>query len=78
MLASSHQVIAITHLPQIAGIADSNYSVEKITTGQRVTSSIKKLSEEEKLKEVAKLISGENITEASINGARELIKASGQ
>lgn len=72
-LASSHQIIAITHLPQIAGIADFNYSVEKNTNGQRVSSSIKKLNKEEKIKEVAKLISGENITEASIKGAKELM-----
>ncbi len=72
-LASSHQVIAITHLPQIAGIADFNYSVQKITNGQRVSSSIRKLNGDEKIKEVAKLISGENITEASINGAKELM-----
>ncbi|HSD64365.1 MAG TPA: DNA repair protein RecN, partial [Ignavibacteriaceae bacterium] len=72
-LASSHQVIAITHLPQIAGTADSNYAVEKKTMGERVISSIKKLNEEEKIREIAKLISGENITETSINSAKELM-----
>jgi len=72
-LASSHQVIAITHLPQIAGLADNNYAVEKITSDKRVTSSIRKLNRDEKIKEVAKLMSGENITEASLKGARELM-----
>jgi DNA repair protein RecN (Recombination protein N) len=72
-LASSHQIIAITHLPQIAGIADFNYTVEKSSKGERVTSSIRMLNKDEKIKEVAKLISGENITEASINGAKELM-----
>ncbi len=72
-IASSHQVIAITHLPQIAGLGNSNYVVEKGTSDNRVTSSIRKLNEDEKIKEVAKLMSGENITEASLKGARELM-----
>ncbi|HEY6906288.1 MAG TPA: DNA repair protein RecN, partial [Ignavibacteriaceae bacterium] len=72
-LASSHQVIAITHLPQIAGSADFHYAVEKKTLDKRVTSSIRRLDQDEKIKEVAKLMSGENITEASLKGARELM-----
>lgn len=72
-LASSHQVIAITHLPQIAGKADFNYAVEKKSIGERVISSIKILNEEEKIREIAKMLSGENITETSLNSAKELI-----
>jgi len=72
-LSSAHQVIAITHLPQIASVADHNYSVEKAAVDNRVTSSIRVLDEEEKIEEVAKLISGEIITDASIKGARELM-----
>jgi DNA repair protein RecN (Recombination protein N) len=72
-LASAHQVIAITHLPQRAGLADNSYVVEKGAADKRVTSSIRRLDEKEKIKEVAKLMSGENITEASLKGARELM-----
>jgi DNA repair protein RecN (Recombination protein N) len=72
-LASHHQVIAITHLPQISGLADHHYAVEKIETNKRVISKIKKLNNDERVKEVAKLMSGENITEASIKGAKELL-----
>lgn len=72
-LASFHQIIAITHLPQIAGLSDYHYAVEKKKSGERVVSSIKMLSKEEQVNEVAKLISGEKITEAALNGARELI-----
>ena len=72
-LSSAHQVIAITHLPQITGIGDHNFTVEKLTSGSRVTSSIRKLTQDEKIREVAKLMSGENITEASLKGARELM-----
>jgi DNA repair protein RecN (Recombination protein N) len=73
LLASHHQVIAITHLPQISGLADHHYAVEKIETDKRAVSRIKKLNNEERIKEIAKLMSGENITEASIKGAKELM-----
>jgi DNA repair protein RecN (Recombination protein N) len=72
-LASHHQLIAITHLPQISGLADHHYAVEKIEANKRVISRIRKLNTEERIQEVAKLMSGENITETSINGAKELM-----
>ncbi|MCX6149162.1 MAG: DNA repair protein RecN [Ignavibacteriales bacterium] len=72
-LASFHQIIAITHLPQIAGLADHHYGVEKIQNEERVTSSIRKLSKEERVREVAKLLSGEEITTASLKSAKELM-----
>ncbi|MDR3666163.1 MAG: DNA repair protein RecN [Ignavibacteriaceae bacterium] len=74
-LANFYQVISITHLPQIAGLADHHFIVEKKTNDGRVVSSIKKLTENERVKEVAKLMSGENVTEASLEGARELINS---
>lgn len=72
-LASIHQIIAITHLPQIAGFSDYHFAVEKRKSGDRVVSSIKILKQEERVSEVAKLMSGEKITEAALNGARELM-----
>jgi DNA repair protein RecN (Recombination protein N) len=72
-LASFHQIISITHLPQIAAMADHHFSVEKIQKGNRVTSCIVKLKDDERIREVAKLLSGENITETSLNSAKELI-----
>jgi len=73
LLAFRHQVIAITHLPQISALADQHYTVEKNEINKRVTSRIRKLNITERIKEVAKLMSGENITEASIKGAKELM-----
>jgi DNA repair protein RecN (Recombination protein N) len=73
-LSEYYQVISITHLPQIAGLADEHFIVEKKTIDQRVVSSIKHLNENERIREVAKLMSGENITEASLKGARELMQ----
>lgn len=72
-LASFHQIISITHLPQIAGLADSHYAVEKKKTGERVVSSIRKITSHERIKEVAKLLSGENISQAALESAKELI-----
>jgi DNA repair protein RecN (Recombination protein N) len=72
-LAGYHQIIAITHLPQISGFADQHFAVEKKQVEGRVVSSIKKLSMDERVNEVAKLLSGETITEASLKSARELM-----
>ncbi|HVN47694.1 MAG TPA: DNA repair protein RecN [Bacteroidota bacterium] len=72
-LSEFHQIISITHLPQIAGFADHHFAVQKLENKQRTTSSIKKLDEEEHVREVARLLSGEEVTEASLSGARELI-----
>lgn len=73
-LASYHQIIAITHLPQIAALANTHYAVEKNVVNDRVISVVRKLSEDERLKEVAKLLSGEEITETGLMTAKELIE----
>lgn len=72
-LASFHQIISITHLPQIAGMADTHFAVEKKQVDNRAVSSIKKLSDDERIIEVAKLISGEELSKASIESAKQLI-----
>jgi DNA repair protein RecN (Recombination protein N) len=73
-LASFHQIIAITHLPQIAAFSDHHYTVEKKTIDDRVISSIRQLDDRGKVIEVAKLLSGEKVTDSSIKSARELIE----
>jgi DNA repair protein RecN (Recombination protein N) len=72
-LSAFHQVISITHLPQIASLADHHFSIEKIAQNGRVISSIKKLPQSERITEIARLLSGEKITDASLKSARELI-----
>jgi DNA repair protein RecN (Recombination protein N) len=72
-LSAYHQVISITHLPQIASLAEHHFSIEKLTQNDRVVSSIKKLPESERITEIACLLSGEKITQASLKSARELI-----
>jgi DNA repair protein RecN (Recombination protein N) len=73
-LSKVHQIIAITHLPQIAGLADVHFVVEKFEDNKRATTSIRKLTTEERVKEVAKLMSGAEVTEAGLAGAKELMR----
>ncbi len=72
-LSQFHQIIAITHLPQIAGLADAHAVVEKIEEGKRTFTRLRKLDIEERVEEVAKLMSGAEVTEAGLEGARELM-----
>lgn len=72
-LSNYHQIIAITHLPQIAALAKVHYAVEKHQIENRVISNVRKLGELERLNEVAKLLSGEVVTETSISTAKELM-----
>ena len=72
-IASRHQVVAITHLPQIAALGDENLFVSKAEDKQRTHTSIKQLSETEKIREIAQMISGNEITEVSLKYASDLI-----
>lgn len=74
-LAKYHQIIAITHLPQIAAFAEHHFAVEKIQTDGRAISNIKHLFYEERVFEIAKLISGEQVTETSLESAKQLINS---
>jgi DNA repair protein RecN (Recombination protein N) len=72
-LSNFHQVIAITHLPQIAGLADEHFTVFKEVAGSRTNTMLRKLALDERIREVAKLMSGAEITAAGMDGARELM-----
>jgi DNA repair protein RecN (Recombination protein N) len=71
------QIIAITHQPQIASQAHKHYRVQKVENGERTTTRIEPLSEEEHIREVASLMSGEQITDSALMSARELIERGG-
>ncbi len=73
-LSSFHQVIAITHLPQIAALADAHYVVTKREDGGRARTTLRKLDLEERVREVAKLMSGAEVTESGLRSAKELMK----
>jgi len=74
-LARYHQIIAITHLPQIAAMADVHFQVRKEISKERTMSVVAKLSHEEHQREVARLLSGAEVTDASLKSAQELIAA---
>ena len=67
------QLIAITHLPQVAARAQQHYKVEKSINGDRTASTVRRLNPDEHVVEVARLMSGDKITEAAINNAKSLI-----
>ncbi|MEO8210695.1 MAG: DNA repair protein RecN [bacterium] len=73
-LSKTHQIICITHLPQIAAMSDRHFHVSKKEINNQTIADIKKLSDKEKTIEVAKLISGEKVTESATKSALELIK----
>ncbi len=72
-LSKLHQVIAITHLPQIASLADTHYVVEKVEDGKRSATVLRKLTLDERIFQVAKLMSGTDVTESTLKSAKELI-----
>ena len=75
-IAENHQIICITHLPQIAAFGAHNYRISKSSDSSMTYTVIEPLSDEEKVMEIAKLLGGANITETTMRSARELIEAS--
>lgn len=73
-MASDCQVLCITHLPQIAALGHWHYRVSKQETSNGTTSHIKLLTEEERVLEIANMLSGEQLTDAAINNAKSLLK----
>jgi DNA repair protein RecN (Recombination protein N) len=69
------QVIAITHLPQVAVKGNNHYKVYKVTTGQHTASKIKLLNEKERIEEIAKMLSGEKLSAAALENAKALMQA---
>ena len=67
-----HQLICITHLPQIAAMADTHFQIEKSVVEERSVTRIRKLEEEDSIKELARMLGGASITETVLNNAREM------
>lgn len=75
-LSKHHQIICITHLPQIAAFGDHHYKIDKETEGDITRTIVYPLSQEEKIKEIARLLGGINITEITLKSAEELLSLS--
>lgn len=71
-IARDRQVLAITHLPQIAAMADTHYAITKELSDSAAITKIEALSEEESVLELARLIGGEKITENTLKSSREM------
>lgn len=74
-MSAEMQVITITHLPQIAGKGAQHYSVFKDDTGLQTQTHIRRLNEEERLVELAQMLSGKNVTDAALQNAQELLRS---
>ncbi len=74
-LSKFHQIVAITHLPQIAALGATHLAVEKGEQNKRTVTRLRKLDGDERVREVAKLLSGAEVTDAGLNSARELMRA---
>ena len=72
-LSRSHQIICITHLPQIAAMADAHYRIAKQAVNQKTETGITRLPQEEVVEELARMLGGETITDTVRENARELL-----
>lgn len=73
-MAQNCQVLCITHLPQIAAMGTNHYKVYKTNSPEGTSSHIIRLTKDERIKEIANMLSGEVITEAAINNAKSLLR----
>ena len=74
MGSHDRQVISITHLPQIAALGSTHYKVSKKETAQGTTTGMTMLTADERVREIAQMLSGSDVSEAAIQNARELLK----
>jgi len=72
ILGGEHQVICITHLPQIAAMADNHFLIEKNVKEDKTTTTIREIKEEESIRELARLLGSEEITQTALSNAKEL------
>ena len=73
LMSNNMQVIAITHLPQIAGKGSNHYKVYKEEINGVTTTNLKQLSSEERIKEIAEMLSGKDISDSALTHAKELL-----
>jgi DNA repair protein RecN (Recombination protein N) len=73
-ISSKHQVISISHLPQIAALADSHYLIHKGMSNNKSITTITRLTDEERVMEMARILGGVNVTETTMNHAREMLE----
>lgn len=75
-ISKNHQVICISHLPQISALGDSHFLIEKINNLERTQICVKKLNYEERVEEISRLIAGVNVTDTTKQHAQEMLEMS--
>jgi DNA repair protein RecN (Recombination protein N) len=78
LLSKSHQVLCVTHLPQIAGFADHHYYVEKTEVKGRTAAAVRELTGEARTREIGRMLSGEKLTQEALRHAEKLIEMCGR
>ena len=73
-LGRGHQVLCVTHLPQIASFADRHYLLEKDDSGGSTRLAVKHLDQPERIREVARMLSGARLTDIALQNARQMLK----
>jgi DNA repair protein RecN (Recombination protein N) len=74
-LAAHHQVLCVTHQPQVAALADAHFVVEKEMSGERTTVQVVKLNKNARVEELARMLTGATVTDSARRHAKELLKA---
>jgi DNA repair protein RecN (Recombination protein N) len=72
VLRKRHQVICITHLPQIAAMADAHYGIEKTVSNEKTHTTVRRLEQQESIAEIGRLLGTDQLTEAVLQNAREM------
>lgn len=73
-LARERQVLVVTHLPQIAALSDLHFNVQKESVSSRAVTLVKRLNRGEKVREIARMLAGEKVTDLSIKHAEEMVR----
>ncbi len=75
-ISRDHQIICVSHLPQIASFANTHFLIEKKTISNETQSFVRKLNDEDRILEISRLIGGSNITNTTISHAKEILENS--
>ena len=74
-LSERAQVLVVTHSPQVAAAADTQFRIEKSSDGEMTTTSVTEISETDREEEIARMLAGEKVTEEARAAARQLMRA---
>jgi DNA repair protein RecN (Recombination protein N) len=72
-ISAQHQVVCITHLPQVAAFGDAHYAIAKRFSGERTHTTVQRLADDERIAEIAAMLDGTPVSEHSRRGAQEML-----